>query len=117
VPRDFKRDESDTRNTTLARTSSIYIRQTRPLVREGAAEKQDPSCQRVINIWPWAPDGARHHDLLIDWPSVAMRFWLTDNRFITADCDSDKWQTSPLDRESAPHQQTCNCLTVITSWS
>jgi hypothetical protein len=25
---------------------------TRPLVREGAQQKQDRNCQRVINIWP-----------------------------------------------------------------
>jgi hypothetical protein len=27
--------------------------------------------------------------------------------------ESGKRQTRPLVRESAPHQQTCNCLTVI----
>jgi hypothetical protein len=32
-------------------TSSIYKRQTRPLVREGAPQKQDRNCQRIINIW------------------------------------------------------------------
>jgi hypothetical protein len=37
--------------TTLARASSIYKRQTRPLIREGPPEKQDRNCQRVINIW------------------------------------------------------------------
>jgi hypothetical protein len=41
-------------------------RQTRSLVREGAPEKPDSNCQRVINIWSRAPDGARHQDLLID---------------------------------------------------
>jgi hypothetical protein len=41
-------------------------RQTRPLVREGAPEKQDHNCQSVINIWSSAPDGTRHQDLLID---------------------------------------------------
>jgi hypothetical protein len=30
---------------------SIYKRQTRPLVREGAPQKQDRYCQRIINIW------------------------------------------------------------------
>jgi hypothetical protein len=74
VPRD-----SDPRKTTLARASSIYKRQTRPLDREGALQKQDYNCQRVINIWSWAPDGARHQDLLIDWPSVAM--WLYKGDF------------------------------------
>jgi hypothetical protein len=36
----------------------------------------------------------------------------TDNRLITADRDSGKRQTRPLVRESAPHQQTGNVLTV-----
>jgi hypothetical protein len=30
---------------------SIYKRQTRPLVREGAPQKQNRNCQTVINIW------------------------------------------------------------------
>jgi hypothetical protein len=59
----------------LARVSSIYKRQTCPLVRGGAPQKEDCNCQRVINIWSWAPDVARHQDLLIDWPSIAI--WLT----------------------------------------
>jgi hypothetical protein len=46
VPRD-----SDPRNTALARASSIYKRQTRSLVREGAPQKQDQNCQTIINIW------------------------------------------------------------------
>jgi hypothetical protein len=33
--------DSDPRKTALARVSSAYIRQTRPLVREGAPQKQD----------------------------------------------------------------------------
>jgi hypothetical protein len=45
VPRD-----SDSRKTTLAKASSIYKRQTCPLVRGGAPEKQDRNSQRVINI-------------------------------------------------------------------
>jgi hypothetical protein len=71
VPRD-----SDLRKTALAKASSMYKRQTRPLVREGAPQKQDRNCQTLINIWSWAPDGARHQDLLTDWPSVAMWLWL-----------------------------------------
>jgi hypothetical protein len=50
------------RNTALARASSIYKRQTRPLVREGAPQKQDR--------------GAWHQDLQTDWPSVAKWLWL-----------------------------------------
>jgi hypothetical protein len=30
---------------------------------------------------------------------------------------SGKRQTSPLVRENAPHEQDCNCLTVIKIWS
>jgi hypothetical protein len=71
VPRD-----SDPRETALARASSIYKWQIRPLVREGAPQKQDHNCQTVINIWSWAPHGAPHQDLLTDWPSVAMWLWL-----------------------------------------
>jgi hypothetical protein len=42
-------------------------RQTRSLVREGAPLKQDRNCHTVINVWSWAPDEARHQDLLTDW--------------------------------------------------
>jgi hypothetical protein len=58
--------DSDPRKTALARARSIYKRQTRPLVREGAPQEQDRNCQTVINIWSWAPDGARNQDLLTD---------------------------------------------------
>jgi hypothetical protein len=57
VPRD-----SDLRKTTLVRASSIYKRQTRPLVREVAPEKQGRNCQRVIT-------GAQHQDILNDFQS------------------------------------------------
>jgi hypothetical protein len=39
----------------------------------------------------------------------------TDNRLITADCDSGKRQIRPLVSESAPYQQACNCLTEMKS--
>jgi hypothetical protein len=39
------------RKTALARASSIYKRQTHPLIREGAPQKQDRNCQIVTNIW------------------------------------------------------------------
>jgi hypothetical protein len=34
--------------------------------QRGRPTKQDRNCQTVINIWSWAPDGARHQDLLTD---------------------------------------------------
>jgi hypothetical protein len=42
-------------------------RQTRPLVRLGVQQRQDRDCQTVINIWPWAVEGARYQDWLTDW--------------------------------------------------
>jgi hypothetical protein len=53
-----------------------YTKDTRPLVRESAPQKQDHNCQTVINIWSWAPGGAWHQDLLTYWPSVTMWLWL-----------------------------------------
>jgi hypothetical protein len=47
VPRD-----SGPRKVALARASSIYKIQTRPLVREDAPQIQDRKGQTVINIWP-----------------------------------------------------------------
>jgi hypothetical protein len=72
----------DLRKTALAKASSIYKRQTRPLVIEGVTQKQDRNWQRVINIWSWAPD------LMTDWPSVAMLLWQSRT------CDF--WHESPI---------------------
>jgi hypothetical protein len=66
VPRD-----SGPRKTTLLRASSIYS-----LVREGAPQKQDRHCQRVINIWSWAPNGARHKRFT-NWLTVSRNVTLT----------------------------------------
>jgi hypothetical protein len=54
-------------------------RQTRPLVREGAPQRHNSIRQTVTNIWSWEPEGARHQDILIEWPSVVTRrwFWLS----------------------------------------
>jgi hypothetical protein len=43
---------------------------------KGAPRKQECKYQRLINIWPRTPDGARHQNLLIDWPSIAVWLWL-----------------------------------------
>jgi hypothetical protein len=67
---------------------AAYINE-RPLFSSERAphKKQDRNCQTVINIWSWAPDGARHQDLLTDWPSVAMwlRLWLEPRRWQTSE--------------------------------
>jgi hypothetical protein len=50
----------------------------RPILSSERAphKKKDRNCQTIINIWSWAPNGARLQDLLTDWPSVAMWLWL-----------------------------------------
>jgi hypothetical protein len=69
--------------TLLARASSIYKRQARPLFWEGAQRKQDCNCQTIINIWSWAPDGTRHQDLLTDHQSQCdFDFDCTDRRLV-----------------------------------
>jgi hypothetical protein len=73
VPRD-----SDPTVTALVGDGSIYKRQIRPLVREGAPQKQDRNCQTVINIWSCAPDGARHQDLLTDCQSQCAFYFYFD---------------------------------------
>jgi hypothetical protein len=40
-----------------------------------------------------------------------------DNLLITADCDSDKWQTRPLVRDGATRKQNRICLTITKIWS
>jgi hypothetical protein len=40
-----------TRETPRYQGPAACTRQTRPLVREGAPQKQDRNCQTVINIW------------------------------------------------------------------
>jgi hypothetical protein len=86
VPRD-----SDLRKTALARASSIHKRQTRPLVREGAPQKQDRKCQTIKNIWSWAPNGGSTPKLT-DWLIVSRNVTLT----LTSDKKSpggfSKWE-------------------------
>jgi hypothetical protein len=68
--------DSDLRKTALARPST-YTKDTPDLTSEMEPHrKQNRNCQTVINIWTLTPDGARHKDLLTDWPSVAMWIWL-----------------------------------------
>jgi hypothetical protein len=54
-----------------------HIQKKNPSSRQrGRPTKQDRNCQKAIQIWSWAPDRARHQDLLTDWPSVTMWLWL-----------------------------------------
>jgi hypothetical protein len=55
--------------------SSIYKRQTHPLVREGAPQKQDRNCQPVINIY---------HGLQMGLDTKT--YWLIDRQ---SQCDFD----------------------------
>jgi hypothetical protein len=45
-------------------------RQTRPLVREGAPQRQHSNFQTENTIWSQVPEWTWHHDILTDWPSV-----------------------------------------------
>jgi hypothetical protein len=71
LPRD-----SDPKKTALARASSMYKRQTRPLVREGALRNKERNCQtysvfRTEEKSGRKPQmGALYQDRLADWPSV-----------------------------------------------
>jgi hypothetical protein len=38
-------------NDCAGKASSIYKRQNRPLVREGAPQKLERICETIINIW------------------------------------------------------------------
>jgi hypothetical protein len=51
-------------------------RQTWPLVREGVPQRHDNNHRTVTNISSWEPEGARHQDILTDWPSVVTWHWL-----------------------------------------
>jgi hypothetical protein len=67
--------------------------QTRPLVREGAPQRQDINFAGE-NLWSKVPDWARHQDILTDWltdPLVVMWLWIwLESRLGTADCALSK---------------------------
>jgi hypothetical protein len=73
-----------TRERLLWQGSAAYTKDRPVLSLERAPhKKQDRNSQAVINIWSSAPDGARHQDLLTDWPSVAMWLWLWPRQLVT----------------------------------
>jgi hypothetical protein len=80
------------------KNNSIYKRETRPLVTEGAPQKQDRNCQIGLNIWSWAPYGALHQDLLTDWltdwPSVAMWPWLRPRQLLVVSWQRVSWTSA-----------------------
>jgi hypothetical protein len=43
-----------------------------PRQRGRPTSNKNSNSQIVINIWSWAPDGARQQDRLTDWPSVVI---------------------------------------------
>jgi hypothetical protein len=56
-----------TRENLCWRRPAAYIKDRR---------NQNRNSQTIINIWTLAPDGARHQDVLLDWPSIAMWLWI-----------------------------------------
>jgi hypothetical protein len=89
-------------NDCAGEASNNCKRQTRPLVREGAHQKQDRNCQTVIYMWSWAPNGARHQDLLTDWLTVSRNVTLTwlwlDSRDLSCGGGVDYLCRSPASR-------------------
>jgi hypothetical protein len=70
--------------------SQKHLQKTDPSSRQRwRPQKQDRNCQKIINIWSRARDGARYQDLLTDQPSVAMWLWL--DRRQTEIGRSHKW--------------------------
>jgi hypothetical protein len=85
---------SPTRERLRWRGPAAYTKDRPVLSSERALQKnQTVNCQRVINIWSWTPDEARHQDLLIDWPSVPM--WLSRWLCLKTDADSQKTVKRP----------------------
>jgi hypothetical protein len=75
VPRDL-----DPRKTALARASSIYKRQTHPLVREGTQQKQDLNCQTVIKTYWLTVSRNVTLTLTLTWSAVSWEFHDPKNR-------------------------------------
>jgi hypothetical protein len=50
--------------------SKVEWRQTRPLVGEGAPQRQHSNVQTEYDIWSRVPEWTWHHDILTDWSSV-----------------------------------------------
>jgi hypothetical protein len=72
---------SEPRKTALGRPSSIYKRRTRPLVREGAPQKQDHNCQIVI---------AKYLVMSPRWGSIPrITDWLTVSHNVTLTLTSE----------------------------
>jgi hypothetical protein len=53
-------------------------RQARPLIREGAQQRQESNHHRVTNFRSWEPEAAQHQDTLTDLSSVLtwLLLWL-----------------------------------------
>jgi hypothetical protein len=80
--------DSDPRMTELSRASSIYKRQTRPLVREGVIQKLDRNSQTVMKISCHEPQMGLDTKI----------YWLTDRQ---TQCDFDlKKMTVQFSRSS-----------------
>jgi hypothetical protein len=66
-------------------------------------------------VWGWRKGKSRIWDSKI-WSRVSRDSDLRMTALAKASSNC-KWQTRPLVRESAPHQQNRNCLTIIKIWS
>jgi hypothetical protein len=95
---------------TRKRLRCIYKRQTCPPFREGAPQKQDRKCETIINILSWAPDEARHQDLLTD------RQWQCgfDFQFVADLRRAASLQAAPREQKTSPRVEAQEVsLTVL----
>jgi hypothetical protein len=90
VPRD-----SDARKTAVGRPTSIYKRQTRPLVREGATQKQDRNCQIVIAKYLVMSPRWGSNPRLSDWLTVSRNVTLTLTWYSRPLCSWVIWIREP----------------------
>jgi hypothetical protein len=67
---------------------AAYTKDRPVLSSDRAPHKKHRTCQTIIHIWSWAPHGARHEDLLTDWPSVAKWLWLWNELVVRIERDS-----------------------------
>jgi hypothetical protein len=116
--------DSDPRKVALARASSMYKRQTRPLVREGAPRKQDRNCQKLISIWSWAPDGcfvSRQTGRLTVGRNIRLRLRLSsEQRQFSSSSEQSQFRShsSTTDIATVKNQKTSHCFLcyIFVKW-
>jgi hypothetical protein len=82
-------------------------------------KKQDSNCQKIINIWSQARDGARYQHLLTYWPSIAMWLWLWLTREFLSECGDIQLAASLREERTSidhPTQDIRGVRTACKEW-